>query len=160
MCFCAIYVGGLPSALSVLVLTNQDFVWAFALVISGLMLQILVIKYGSSKFRSVVINDYGTSDWYLPKFWEWIIKYVIDRYSGLITSKALLSFVFKFVFLWCHFTNGELRDIGSNKGASYKNGTWFNRCHLTERDVVSDILMHVLHATKRILLWRDLLTNS
>nr|XP_006822837.1 PREDICTED: uncharacterized protein LOC102807588 [Saccoglossus kowalevskii] len=57
-------------------LINQDFVWGFALIISGLVFQYLVIRYGTTQFRSKLINDYSTDDWYLPKIWEWIVKYL------------------------------------------------------------------------------------
>uniref|UniRef100_A0A1I8FFA7 HCO3_cotransp domain-containing protein n=1 Tax=Macrostomum lignano TaxID=282301 RepID=A0A1I8FFA7_9PLAT len=48
---------GLPSAISVTILRNQDFVWGFALMISGIMFQLLVIKYGAFgpfKMRSLI----------------------------------------------------------------------------------------------------------
>ena len=52
----------------------QDFVWGFGLLISGLVFQYLVVKYGSAKFRRELYNDYSTDDWHLPIIWEWIIK--------------------------------------------------------------------------------------
>uniref|UniRef100_A0A1I8HFX9 HCO3_cotransp domain-containing protein n=1 Tax=Macrostomum lignano TaxID=282301 RepID=A0A1I8HFX9_9PLAT len=54
---------GLPSAISVTILRNQDFVWGFALMISGIMFQLLVIKYGFRAFQNEVVNNYGTNDW-------------------------------------------------------------------------------------------------
>ncbi|KAJ8321587.1 hypothetical protein KUTeg_000058 [Tegillarca granosa] len=59
---------GLMSALDLDVLTNQDFVWGFALLLNGLMLQIMVISYGTSRFRAQVYNDYSLDDWIMPKF--------------------------------------------------------------------------------------------
>ena len=53
---------------------GQDFVWGFALVVSGLMLQAMVISSGISTFRTVAVNDYGIDDWKLPKVWEYAIK--------------------------------------------------------------------------------------
>lgn len=64
---------GVMSATNIDILTNQDFVWAFALLINGLMLQYLVIKYGLEKFRQHMFNDHGIDDWKLPAFWKWIV---------------------------------------------------------------------------------------
>ncbi|OWF38829.1 uncharacterized protein LOC110465744 [Mizuhopecten yessoensis] len=64
---------GVMSAVDINILTNQDFVWAFALLINGLMLQFLVVKYGLNKFRLDMFNNYGTDDWKLPSFWKWIV---------------------------------------------------------------------------------------
>uniref|UniRef100_A0A1I8HGJ6 Sodium-dependent transporter n=1 Tax=Macrostomum lignano TaxID=282301 RepID=A0A1I8HGJ6_9PLAT len=57
------FIIGLPSAISVTILRNQDFVWGFALMISGIMFQLLVIKYGFRAFQNEVVNNYGTNDW-------------------------------------------------------------------------------------------------
>ncbi|KAL5015281.1 hypothetical protein ScPMuIL_009551 [Solemya velum] len=64
---------GTASALNLDVLTNQDFVWGFALLVNGLMLQAMVIKFGVSRFRKEVINDFSLDDWKLPKFWNFFI---------------------------------------------------------------------------------------
>jgi len=52
----------------------QDFVWGFALLINGIMLQYMVIYYGTAKFRKELYNEYSTDDWTLPKVWEWMVK--------------------------------------------------------------------------------------
>ncbi|XP_076456354.1 putative sodium-dependent transporter YocR [Babylonia areolata] len=78
------YLMGLMSALNIDVLTNQDFVWGFALVISGLMLQGMVISYGVSSFRSMVVNDFGLDDWKLPKVWEYLVKFILPSEAVLI----------------------------------------------------------------------------
>src|SRR5690606_30011602 len=44
---------GLPSALSVSFLSNQDFVWGVALMISGAFVATAVIRYGIGRFRSI-----------------------------------------------------------------------------------------------------------
>ncbi|XP_077989850.1 putative sodium-dependent transporter YhdH [Glandiceps talaboti] len=67
---------GCISAVHLDFLVNQDFVWGFALLVSGVLFQYLVIRYGATTFRAKLINDYSISDWYLPKLWEWIVKYV------------------------------------------------------------------------------------
>ncbi|XP_050389162.2 uncharacterized sodium-dependent transporter HI_0736 [Patella vulgata] len=67
---------GLMSALNIDILTNQDFVWGFALVVNGIMLQIMVISYGVNQFRQTVMNEYSLDDWKLPRLWGWIVKFV------------------------------------------------------------------------------------
>ena len=52
----------------------QDFVWGFALVINGFMLQIMVVTYGTKKFREDMFNRYSMGDWKLPRVWEWLVK--------------------------------------------------------------------------------------
>jgi NSS family neurotransmitter:Na+ symporter len=64
---------GLGSAISLEFLTNQDFVWAFALLISGFLFFLMVLKYGVSRYRRDAFNDYSDKDWYLPKAWEFLI---------------------------------------------------------------------------------------
>ncbi|XP_070534588.1 uncharacterized sodium-dependent transporter YhdH-like [Ptychodera flava] len=77
VCVILVCLFGCPSALNINFLVDQDFVWGYALLISGLLLQYLVIRYGTAKFRSSMVNDYTTtSDWYLPKLWEWVVKFV------------------------------------------------------------------------------------
>lgn len=71
-----LFLGGLASALNLDVLTNQDFVWGFALVINGFMLQIMVVTYGSRKFREEMFNRYSLGDWRLPRVWEWLVKII------------------------------------------------------------------------------------
>ncbi|XP_006822836.1 putative sodium-dependent transporter YhdH [Saccoglossus kowalevskii] len=61
---------------SVEVLVSLDYVWAYQLVISGLLFQYLVIRFGATKYRTQIINEYGTTDWILPKPWEWLIKFI------------------------------------------------------------------------------------
>ncbi|PAA64796.1 hypothetical protein BOX15_Mlig022340g3 [Macrostomum lignano] len=61
----ATFLIGLPSAMEIEILRNQDFVWGFALMLSGIMFQLLVIKYGVRKFQQEVVNDYGEKDWRL-----------------------------------------------------------------------------------------------
>ena len=70
------FLVGLGSAFSLNFLTNQDFVWGFALMISGVMMQLLVMVYGGLKFRRVVVNKFGIGDWKLPIVWVFIVHVV------------------------------------------------------------------------------------
>ncbi|KAK6960043.1 sodium-dependent transporter, partial [Biomphalaria glabrata] len=70
---CLIFGFGMLSATNINILTNQDFVWSFALIINGFMLIILVFQVGVRNFRERVINSFGSDDWRLNIAWEWII---------------------------------------------------------------------------------------
>ncbi|KAF5399170.1 Sodium-and chloride-dependent GABA transporter ine [Paragonimus heterotremus] len=69
----ALVACGIPSALRLEILKNQDNTWGNALVISGLLLAVLVISYNPMRFRRIIINEYGTDDWPAPIFWIPII---------------------------------------------------------------------------------------
>ena len=49
-------VCGIPSAMSLAVFENQDWVWGLALMISGLFISIAATKYGQTRFRDELIN--------------------------------------------------------------------------------------------------------
>ncbi|VDL59317.1 unnamed protein product [Hymenolepis diminuta] len=86
------FLVGVPSALSIDILSNQDFVWGFALILSGLCFCILVISYNPFKFRKVIVNDFGINDWNLPYFFVFII-------GGLVPLEALG------LIIWWAYTN-------------------------------------------------------
>lgn len=52
--FCIIF--GFPSAWSLNFFNNQDWVWGIGLIISGLLIMIVVIKYGISRFKKDFID--------------------------------------------------------------------------------------------------------
>ncbi len=52
----AIVVLGMPSAVSLTVFQNQDWVWGVGLMISGLFISLLVTMYGSRRFREEFVN--------------------------------------------------------------------------------------------------------
>ncbi len=70
-----VIVFGLPSAMSLKVFNNQDWVWGLALMISGLFISAAVTRFGATKFRQRLINDSGG----LPAGWayEVVIKYLV-----------------------------------------------------------------------------------
>src|SRR5699024_6565555 len=67
---------GMPSALSVDILANQDFVWSVGLLVSGAFMSFAVIKFGPARFRSEIVNN-GQQHYDLGGWWEVIIKYVV-----------------------------------------------------------------------------------
>ena len=52
-------VCGMPSAASLQVFENQDWVWGLALMVSGLFMAIAVICYGAERFRTDLINTHS-----------------------------------------------------------------------------------------------------
>jgi NSS family neurotransmitter:Na+ symporter len=52
----AVIVLGMPSAVSLTVFQNQDWVWGVGLMISGLFISLLVTIYGSRRFRDEFVN--------------------------------------------------------------------------------------------------------
>ncbi len=63
---------GLPSALSLDVLGNQDFVWGVGLMISGAFIAFLVARYGTGRLRGEIASD---GDWRLPRAWDLLIRW-------------------------------------------------------------------------------------
>jgi NSS family neurotransmitter:Na+ symporter len=79
----AIALCGLPSAYSLEFLDNQDFVWGTGLIVSGLMVAVVVMKFGTSEFRETFINT-EYSDLYIGKWWEYIIRYAFPVEFALV----------------------------------------------------------------------------
>lgn len=65
------FIVGIPSALSVEVLSNQDFVWGVGLLIGGMLAAVAMMKYGVERARAE-IN--ATSDFHIGKWWSWFIR--------------------------------------------------------------------------------------
>jgi NSS family neurotransmitter:Na+ symporter len=67
---------GIPSAVSLKVFNNQDWVWGLGLIISGAFFTFAVLKVGANKFREKYIfspyNDLHIGPWF-----NWILTYVI-----------------------------------------------------------------------------------
>lgn len=65
------FVLGVPSALSVEFLNNQDWVWGVGLLISGLLTALAILKYGVEKARAEVNR---TSDIHVGAWWTLSIR--------------------------------------------------------------------------------------
>lgn len=70
------FVLGIPSALSLDVLHNQDWVWGVALMVSGLFFAIAVLRHGVTRFRSEQLNHAG-SDIRIGRWWEVVIGVIV-----------------------------------------------------------------------------------
>ncbi len=69
----SMFLLGVVSAVDTKILVNQDSVWAYAMILSGVFLLYLVIRYGPLRFRRDLYNDYGIGDWPLPIIWVIIV---------------------------------------------------------------------------------------
>ena len=67
---------GIPSALSLMFLENQDWVWGVGLMISGGFISFAVIKHGADKFRREAVNSEGT-DVKVGRWYNIIITWLI-----------------------------------------------------------------------------------
>jgi neurotransmitter:Na+ symporter, NSS family len=63
----AAFLFGIPSAISITFLDNQDWVWGVGLLISGLLTALAMMKYGVEKARTE-INE--TSDLHVGRWWS------------------------------------------------------------------------------------------
>lgn len=66
------FLGGLPSAVDIDFLNNQDQVWGVALLISGLFVAFALIKYGLERARKKDINPF--SDIKIGIWWDFCIR--------------------------------------------------------------------------------------
>jgi NSS family neurotransmitter:Na+ symporter len=84
-------VFGIPSAINTDFLINQDWVWGIGLILSGAFISFSVIKFGVEKFRiELIIPD---SDFYVGKFYNFIIKYLIPLQAAVLLFWWLYSSV-------------------------------------------------------------------
>jgi NSS family neurotransmitter:Na+ symporter len=67
---------GLPSALSLQVLHNQDWVWGVALMVSGLFFAIAIIGSGIRRFREEQLN-HADSDIRVGRWWDIVIGVIV-----------------------------------------------------------------------------------
>lgn len=66
------YVLGIPSAMSLDILANQDFVWGLGLIISGIFIALHALKYGLDKFKTRDLLS--ANDWKLGKWWNYLLR--------------------------------------------------------------------------------------
>ena len=69
-------VMGLPSAVSLQVFENQDWVWGLALMISGLFIAVAAIRYDVDRFRADLVEPPGSPRRGRP-LWAWVLKYLV-----------------------------------------------------------------------------------
>lgn len=70
------FILGIPSAVHLGFLGNQDFVWGIALMISGAFVAAAVIRYGPDRFvREAIAAE--EHDWNVGTIWTRLIKYAV-----------------------------------------------------------------------------------
>jgi NSS family neurotransmitter:Na+ symporter len=72
----AVIIFGMPSAMSLEVFRNQDWVWGVGLMISGLFISLGVTLSGSRRFREQSIN-LGAGRFRVGPLFEWVLKYLV-----------------------------------------------------------------------------------
>jgi NSS family neurotransmitter:Na+ symporter len=84
---------GLPSAINLSFLANQDWVWGVGLILSGAFISFSIIKYGVDKFRTEIINGYG-SDVRIGKWYNFILGIAIPKQVVVLISWWLYSSIY------------------------------------------------------------------
>ena len=70
------YLLGIPSALNLNLLSNQDFVWGVALMISGALVAFTVLRHGITKLREdELLSD--KHDIRLGAWWDYVLKFFV-----------------------------------------------------------------------------------
>ena len=77
------YIIGIPSALYLDVLSNQDFVWGLALLISGGFCAFTIIRFGASKIRSEILSQ-NKEDLKTSVLWDIVVTYFVPTASVLL----------------------------------------------------------------------------
>lgn len=67
---------GMPSAIWVDFLANQDFVWGVGLMVSGAFMAFAINTFDAGKFREEIVNTEHRK-YTLGRWWEIVIKYVV-----------------------------------------------------------------------------------
>lgn len=70
------FLMGIPSAISMQVLNNQDWVWGIALMLSGLFFAICIIVHGVKNFRHEHLN-HADSDITIGRWWDFVIGVLV-----------------------------------------------------------------------------------
>ena len=83
------YLLGIPSAISLDILKNQDFVWGYALILVGALLAVAVMRYGASRLRKEELAA-DKNDWKLGRWWDVVLV-------GFVPSAAIILLVWWFV---------------------------------------------------------------
>jgi neurotransmitter:Na+ symporter, NSS family len=74
--YAAALLCGIPSALNIGFLVNQDWTWGMGLMVSGACISIAVIVFGADRFRTEKINQEGNRI-ILGRYYNLLIKYAI-----------------------------------------------------------------------------------
>jgi NSS family neurotransmitter:Na+ symporter len=84
------FILGIPSALDIQFLVNQDWVWGVGLILSGAFISFSIIRYGVDKFRTEIINGYG-SDVKIGRWYNFVIGILVPIQVVVLISWWLIS---------------------------------------------------------------------
>jgi NSS family neurotransmitter:Na+ symporter len=84
------FVLGIPSAMDLNFLVNQDWVWGVGLILSGAFISFSIIKFGVDKFRTEVINGFG-SDVKIGRWYNFVIGVLVPVQVIALVSWWLIS---------------------------------------------------------------------
>lgn len=88
------FLCGIPSALSIDIFENQDWVWGIGLLVNGAFFTFAILKYGADKFKNEIIlkaqNDINLGNWYIV-----LMKYILP-----LEFVALISWWFYKAIQW------------------------------------------------------------
>jgi len=81
---------GIPSAVDMNFFTNQDWVWGVGLILSGAFISFSIIRFGVNKFRTEIINGYG-SDIKIGIWYNFVIAFLIPVQVVVLITWWLVS---------------------------------------------------------------------
>jgi NSS family neurotransmitter:Na+ symporter len=81
--YAAALICGIPSALSVDFLVNQDWTWGMGLMVSGACVSLAATAFGVEKFRTELINQAGNRI-LLGRYYNLLIKYAIPLQVSIL----------------------------------------------------------------------------
>ena len=84
------YALGIPSAMNLNILANQDFVWGLALLFSGAICAFAVIRYGPWRIRKDILGI-NKNDLPVPKIWEYVLGILVPIASFVLLFWWLLG---------------------------------------------------------------------
>lgn len=94
-------VFGLPSALSMPVFQNQDWVWGVGLILSGLFFALGARRFGVEKLRREVVNAPG-ADLDVGRWWSFVIYVLVPLEAVILLVWWLYQAVDGEVTEWLH----------------------------------------------------------
>ena len=84
------YAVGIPSAVNLNILANQDFVWGVSLMIAGGFCAFAMIRFGTARIRNEIIAK-NENDIQPTKLWDIVIKYFVLMSAILLLLWLLIS---------------------------------------------------------------------
>jgi NSS family neurotransmitter:Na+ symporter len=113
------FLFGIPSAINLNILANQDFVWGTALMLAGAFVAFMIIKYGTAVIREKDLID--KNDWKLGKWWDIVLKLfvpiaaivlliwwlsqsaVVEQWYNPFNSYSIMTCLFQWAVMLCFF---------------------------------------------------------